>query len=202
MTARVKCSRVLVLRRGNEITMHAGRDRWHEEVGRRRPRRTSDGCGHRFMLYTSGSTGKPKGILHTTGGYLVGTAMTARYVFDLATRTSLVHRRRRLGHGHSYRVRAAREWRDRLMYEGAPNQPDFGHSGTSSNVMASRSLHGATAIRAFSRRDAYPNGTISSLRLPARWVSRSIRGLMWYRDTIGKAAAHHRHVVANGDGAT
>jgi len=36
-----------------------------------------------FMLYTSGSTGKPKGILHTTGGYLLYTAITTQYTFDL-----------------------------------------------------------------------------------------------------------------------
>ena len=35
-----------------------------------------------FILYTSGSTGKPKGVLHTTAGYLLGAAMTHRYVFD------------------------------------------------------------------------------------------------------------------------
>src|SRR3954470_14923567 len=35
-----------------------------------------------FILYTSGSTGKPKGVLHTTGGYLLFTAMTHQYVFD------------------------------------------------------------------------------------------------------------------------
>lgn len=35
-----------------------------------------------FILYTSGSTGKPKGVLHTTGGYLLQTAMSHRYVFD------------------------------------------------------------------------------------------------------------------------
>ncbi|KAF4677938.1 Acetyl-coenzyme A synthetase 2-like, mitochondrial [Perkinsus chesapeaki] len=36
-----------------------------------------------FMLYTSGSTGKPKGIAHSTGGYLVYTAITVKYVFDV-----------------------------------------------------------------------------------------------------------------------
>eukprot|EP00933_Yihiella_yeosuensis_P012776 TRINITY_DN12191_c0_g3_i1.p1 TRINITY_DN12191_c0_g3~~TRINITY_DN12191_c0_g3_i1.p1 ORF type:complete len:686 (-),score=122.70 TRINITY_DN12191_c0_g3_i1:184-2241(-) len=35
-----------------------------------------------FMLYTSGSTGKPKGVLHTTGGYMIGTFATTKYVFD------------------------------------------------------------------------------------------------------------------------
>src|SRR5262249_39255321 len=36
-----------------------------------------------FVLYTSGSTGKPKGIVHTTAGYMIGTALTTKYVFDL-----------------------------------------------------------------------------------------------------------------------
>ena len=35
-----------------------------------------------FILYTSGSTGKPKGVLHTTGGYLLHTALTHDAVFD------------------------------------------------------------------------------------------------------------------------
>lgn len=36
-----------------------------------------------FMLYTSGSTGKPKGLMHTTAGYLLGTALSTRCVFDI-----------------------------------------------------------------------------------------------------------------------
>ena len=35
-----------------------------------------------FILYTSGSTGKPKGVVHTSGGYLVYTSLTHKYVFD------------------------------------------------------------------------------------------------------------------------
>ena len=35
-----------------------------------------------FILYTSGSTGKPKGVLHTTGGYLLGAALTHKYIFN------------------------------------------------------------------------------------------------------------------------
>jgi acetyl-CoA synthetase len=36
-----------------------------------------------FLLYTSGSTGKPKGVMHTQAGYLLYTALTHRYVFDI-----------------------------------------------------------------------------------------------------------------------
>ena len=47
------------------------------------PAATMDAEDTLFLLYTSGSTGKPKGVAHTTAGYLLFTAMTHKYVFDV-----------------------------------------------------------------------------------------------------------------------
>eukprot|EP00235_Prasinoderma_singulare_P004168 CAMPEP_0119186578 /NCGR_PEP_ID=MMETSP1315-20130426/69089_1 /TAXON_ID=676789 /ORGANISM="Prasinoderma singularis, Strain RCC927" /LENGTH=335 /DNA_ID=CAMNT_0007181015 /DNA_START=1 /DNA_END=1006 /DNA_ORIENTATION=+ len=63
-----------------------GRDAWWQDAVAKQ----SDQCAVEwvdaedpsFMLYTSGSTGKPKGVLHTTGGYMVYSATTFKYVFD------------------------------------------------------------------------------------------------------------------------
>ena len=80
--------RVIVFRRANnEIHIKEGRDAWwHREleyVDANCAPEPMDSEDPLFILYTSGSTGKPKGILHTTGGYLLGAALTTKYVFDL-----------------------------------------------------------------------------------------------------------------------
>jgi acetyl-CoA synthetase len=79
--------KVLVVRRtGGPVPWTGGRDLWlHEEL-----EKVSADCppvevnaeDPLFILYTSGSTGKPKGVVHTTGGYLLFSAMTHQYVFD------------------------------------------------------------------------------------------------------------------------
>ncbi|CCD22282.1 uncharacterized protein NDAI_0A01240 [Naumovozyma dairenensis CBS 421] len=82
-------SHILVFQRtGSEgISMKAGRDFWwHQEIEKQRRYLPAVPCNAEdplFLLYTSGSTGTPKGVVHTTGGYLLGAALTTRYVFDI-----------------------------------------------------------------------------------------------------------------------
>lgn len=86
----VKVNNVLVVHHVEEekVEWDAGRDIWYHEIINGSD--IADFCEPEhmdaedplFILYTSGSTGKPKGVLHTTGGYLLGAAVTHYYVFD------------------------------------------------------------------------------------------------------------------------
>jgi acetyl-CoA synthetase len=77
---------VVVRRTGVEVPMTKGRDVWwHEAMASASAQcepEWMDAEDPLFILYTSGSTGKPKGVLHTTGGYMVYTALTFKYIFD------------------------------------------------------------------------------------------------------------------------
>jgi len=80
-----------------------------------------------FILYTSGSTGKPKGVLHTTGGYLVYTAMTHQYVFDYHD-GDIYWCTADVGWvtGHSYIVYGPlANGATTVMFEGVPNYPSM-----------------------------------------------------------------------------
>jgi acetyl-CoA synthetase len=80
---------IVVKRTGQEVLMDPLRDHWYHDLvslpiaNGRCPTEPVDAEDPLFILYTSGSTGKPKAILHTHGGYMVGTYTTLKYVFDI-----------------------------------------------------------------------------------------------------------------------
>jgi acetyl-CoA synthetase len=196
---------VVVLRRiGHDLApvqMKEGRDVWWEDLLERKASDKAvalaksppafDAEHPLFILYTSGSTGKPKGVLHTSAGYLAGAHVTSKYVFDLKE-TDLYWCTADVGWvtGHSYIVYGPLSCgASCMMYEGAPNAPDWGRFWKIIEKHGVTILYTApTAIRAFIRAgDAWPNKSdLSSLRLlgsvgepinPEAWT--------WYHRVIG-----------------
>ncbi len=193
---------VVVLRRtGQAVTMKEGRDvDWSEWLARE-PTAASleraktpvafDAEHPLFILYTSGSTGKPKGVLHTSAGYLAGCHLTAKYVFDLRDEdTYWCTADVGWVTGHSYLTYGPLSvGATCLVYEGAPNFPDWGRLWQMVERHGVSILYTApTAIRAFIRAgDAWPSKhDLTSLRLlgsvgepinPEAWT--------WYHRVIG-----------------
>jgi acetyl-CoA synthetase len=81
-----------------------------------------------FILYTSGSTGKPKGVQHSTGGYLLGTMVSMKWVFDYKP-TDIFWCTADVGWitGHSYVTYGPLAMgATQLIFEGVPTYPDAG----------------------------------------------------------------------------
>ena len=187
---------VIVVRRAeNPIDMEAGRDEWYHEL----MRDSSDECEAvpvdaehpAYILYTSGSTGKPKGVLHSTGGYLVHTSLTSKYVFDLRD-NDIFWCTADIGWvtGHSYVVYGLMSnGATQVMYEGNPTYPAPDRFWEMiERYRVSVFYTAPTAIRAFIKlgREYPEKHDLSSLRLigtvgepinPEAW--------MWYRRVIG-----------------
>ncbi len=167
----------VVVRRGQSdipVTMTEGRDRWYHELMAQAPYacppEPMDAEDMLYILYTSGTTGKPKGIVHTTGGYLVGTYATTKWVFDLKE-DDVYWCTADIGWvtGHSYVVYGPlANGATVVMYEGAPDWPQKDRFWSIVARYGVTIFYTApTAIRAFMRwGTAWPKQhDLSSLRL-------------------------------------
>jgi acetyl-CoA synthetase len=121
---------VVVKHTGGDIPWHSERDIWYQHAMAEAPAQCeAEEMGAEdplFILYTSGSTGKPKGVLHTSGGYLLFTAMTHKYVFDYHD-GDIYWCTADVGWvtGHSYIVYGPlANGATTVMFEGIPTYPD------------------------------------------------------------------------------
>lgn len=121
---------LVVERAKGKVEWNEGRDIWYhlaiEDVPSHCSPEMMDAEDPLFVLYTSGSTGKPKGVVHTTGGYLLMTAMSHKYTFDYKD-GDVYWCTADVGWvtGHSYIVYGPLcNGGISLMFEGVPTYPD------------------------------------------------------------------------------
>ena len=184
-------------RTGAEINFVEGRDVWlHDEMAK-----ASSECPVEyvnsedllFLLYTSGSTGQPKGLAHSSGGYLLWTAMTHKYVFDYRE-DDIYACVADVGWitGHSHIVYGPLcNGATTVMFESIPTYPDCGRYWDMVERLKITSFYTApTAIRAIAREsdDLVTKYDRSSLRIlgtvgepinPEAW--------RWYYELVGES---------------
>ena len=187
----------VVKRTGEEVPMKDGRDVWwHDEISAddvkgESPVEEMDAEDPLFILYTSGSTGKPKGVLHTTGGYMIYTSITHKYVFDYQE-GDIWWCTADIGWvtGHSYIVYGPLlNGATSVMFEGVPTYPDYSRFWEVVDKYKVTQFYTApTAIRALmrdgdepvlktSRKSLRLLGTVGEPINPEAWN--------WYHNVIG-----------------
>ena len=145
-----------------------------------------------FILYTSGSTGKPKGVLHTTGGYLLGAALSHKYIFNLKE-DSIYWCTADVGWvtGHTYIVYGPlANASTTLMFEGIPTFPDVSRFWnvidkhqvnifyTAPTAIRALMAHGNEPLQSSSRDSLEVLGTVGEPINPEAWE--------WYYHEVGR----------------
>ncbi len=186
---------VVVKRTGGRVTWTEGRDVWYEELMAKAsadcPPEHMDAEDPLFILYTSGSTGKPKGVLHTTGGYLLHTAITHKYIFDYHE-GDIYWCTADVGWvtGHSYIVYGPlANGATSVMFEGVPTYPDAGRFWqvvdkhqvnifyTAPTAIRSLMREGEGPVKATSRKSLRILGSVGEPINPEAWE--------WYYHHVG-----------------
>ena len=144
-----------------------------------------------FILYTSGSTGKPKGVLHTTGGYLLGAALTHKYIFNYSD-GDIYWCTADVGWvtGHSYIVYGPLcNGATTLMFEGIPTYPDASRFWevidkhdvnifyTAPTAIRALMAFGDEPLKSSSRESLKVLGTVGEPINPEAWE--------WYYEKVG-----------------
>ncbi len=186
---------VVLCRTGAKVNWVGGRDHWyHDLIAGQSTHCVAEPMGAEdplFILYTSGSTGRPKGVLHTTGGYLLATSLTHRYVLDYHAE-DVFWCTADIGWvtGHSYIVYGPlANGATTLMFEGVPNYPDNARFWqvidkhrvsifyTSPTAIRSLIRHGDALVRASSRKSLRLLGSVGEPINPQAWL--------WYYNVVG-----------------
>ncbi|HYS50303.1 MAG TPA: acetate--CoA ligase, partial [Burkholderiales bacterium] len=186
---------VVYKRTGTPVAFQAPRDKWwHDAI-----KGQADTCEPTwvnaehplYILYTSGSTGKPKGVQHSTGGYLLMTILTMKWVFDYRP-TDVFWCTADVGWvtGHSYCTYGPLAvGATEVMFEGVPVWPDAGRFWkmiqdhkvtvfyTAPTAIRTLIKAGGELPKKYNLKSLRILGTVGEPINPEAW--------MWYYNTVG-----------------